>query len=189
MFKLRATLQTVHEDLNDWLKLRDFFASLGPGPRPWSVILDLALTDCLPGGLAISDAGGPISQDNIYVSYELLRAISSNKLPLERPPESTRHDCTLLEVEERMSCFPRDVALLIENGFLSRVLPDSPKVKRSSLIAASNDLITSSEVAARLGLNKNSLLAWAQKRGLQPVSKNLRIWKRDDVERYLPNLF
>ena len=86
IFALRAKFQTSDRNPDNWIKLRDFFASLGPGPRPWSALLDLLLADCLPGGMAIVSVAGPISQDNLLCSFELMRAISSNALPLRRPP-------------------------------------------------------------------------------------------------------
>lgn len=170
---------------NTRMKLTECFAMVGPSPKPWAPIVELALRGALQGGLGLIDVEKGFRASNLNVDYRVAVQIQQGLIPWLPLDEPRRHYCLCVEAEERLACNPCDLTGLFSSGRLKRVLPNSPKVRRETVIETAAELISSREIGARIGVTPNHVKKWARRQGLAKVP-GLAFWKRSDVEMFLP---
>lgn len=160
------------------------FALYGPHPRPWAGLFSSALKGQLPGKLLRKRRERNLGMSNLLVDASLFKCIWNNNVPWCMPAESERPGCTGLEVEERLSTFPRDTSILLLNGHLVD-LPDAPFVDRSQVIRIARRFISTIEIAAHLGIPPSAVQSWVKSNRVTRRD-GLPMWRREDVSPLLP---
>lgn len=176
-----------HKDGGDNTRicLSEVFAATGPTPKPWAPILEMARVGALKGGLWQIDPKAGFASKNLTVDVTLLANVLQGLVPWGPQNEPTRHYCTQLEVEERLSIFPRDTSTLIKAGVLLQVLRGSTKISRASMLEVAAEYISSAEIAARVGIEPRKVAKWIRHRALEK-DPAIPLLPRRLVEPFLP---
>jgi hypothetical protein len=148
-------------------------------------MLYAALNGDLPGGLFRADDAPNLAMKNLVVDGQLFASIWQAKVPWGLRLEPGRDYCSGLEVEERLSIFPRDVHRLLATNHLDQI-PNTTLFSRTRVLEIAQSFISSTEIAARSGVPTTSVKAWARSRGIERLEDNFPLWCREDTEAFLP---
>lgn len=159
------------------------FALYGPHPRPWAGLLMAALEGLLPGRLFRQSDKPNFALNTLLIDEVLFDSIWNDSVPWDIPAEPDRNVCTGVEVEERLSIFPRDMADLLFIRRLTR-LPDAPFVGRDQVLNLARNFISSTEIAARLKIRPSAVKGLVTSGRIPP--RNGPMWRRRDMTNFLP---
>lgn len=183
--KLFCAIPVVPENDLELIPLSKAMALYGPRPRPWSGLLHAAMFRRLPGGLYRVENKRDLSMKNLGVDERLFASIWDNRVPWRIRNEPDRPHCSGIEVEERLSLFPRDVHSLLATGHLTKV-PQTQSFSRYRVLQVAHTYISATEIAARAGIPATSVKAWTVRNKIDRPSRDFPMWRRSDLEPHLP---
>jgi hypothetical protein len=183
--QVKASLRYVDKESNARISLAECFALVRSAPKPWGPVLARAASGKLLGGLEQISSKHGFKASNLTIAPEIAVQIMTRTLDWKPLTEPQRQECDYAEAEERLACNPADISVLLRAGIIRRLKPKASKFCRQSVLEAANTYISTREIAARLGMQVQSVSSWARRWGLEKPS-GFTLWLRDEVEHFLP---
>lgn len=169
--------------------LAEVMARLPPGPKPWASILVAAAEGRLEGGLG-SEAPEGLEAEKLTLSATLATRLISGDIAFERPPwpcdpavcpapeDAYAVSTTLVEAEEVLGLYPRDVQCLARLLFLDT----GPwGVSWRSIYSSAGKIIGTRELAAKVQITPEDFGLAASQRGLERIAPSVGVWRRQDA--------
>ncbi|ESQ83990.1 hypothetical protein AEAC466_09605 [Asticcacaulis sp. AC466] len=184
--KFNKSVGITEEGDSERIPLAEAFKSIGGRPKPWGGLIVKTLAGALPGGLKMFLPENGWSSENLSISKECYHLLMYGQVDFNLMGTFSRAACTRLEAEEYLNCFPRDISTLLNLGLLRYVKHTSAALDFECVQSVGKVYISACEIAARLGIKAMNLAKWARVHGLEKPDENSVMWRRQDVEIYLP---
>lgn len=167
------------------IPLSKLYPVIGATHKPLATVVKTALTFNNQLELGIVDPSGPLVVENLSVPMRLTGSVVKGDVPWYQLP-FTRPYMMQEEVQEYLNLLPKNLFQLLRCGILEYASFNRVRIATDTVVQAGVDYIGAWEIAARIGNTAKQSARWAQERDLKKPSKDHDLWRREDVEVFLP---